>query len=244
MTLRKVLLLQFRDDVSTKHEQACFNNVLKGTGIQVDALNAITDTFQDSAQILSDYHALIIGGSGQYDLSSPHENLLKALAKTNNLFEHIINSDFPTFGVCFGHQLLSYKIGHFVEKNSDMAESGMALVTLNFGVDSIPIFNDIPPTFEVIEGHKDSVIITGQIPYYKVLAQSEKCPVQAFRYKSNIYGVQFHPELTPVEVAYRYSLYPEYLEKTGKLADQIKSELHDTPFAQNILLNFVQNNVS
>ena len=241
MESRKVLLLQFRDDISTKHEQDCFNQVLSAENAKIDALNAITDSFVDSVQVLSNYDALIIGGSGQYDLSNPHPNLVAALDKTTNLLKYILDSDFPTFGVCFGHQLLSYKIGHLVQKNPDMAESGMVTINLENTAYNAKINKGIPVTFDAIEGHKDSVIVDTEIPFYKVLASSQKCPVQSFLYKNNIYGVQFHPELTPAEVAYRYSLYPEYLEKTGKLADQIKSELQQTPHAQQVLLNFVKN---
>jgi GMP synthase-like glutamine amidotransferase len=33
------------------------------------------------------------------------------------------------------------------------------------------------------------------------LARSEKCPHQAYRYGQNVYGLQFHPEITPEMIA-------------------------------------------
>ena len=43
-----------------------------------------------------------------------------------------------------------------------------------------------------------------------MLAYSEKCPVQAYRFGNRVYSMQFHPELSIEDLEYRLSLYPEY----------------------------------
>jgi len=55
------------------------------------------------------------------------------------------------------------------------------------------LFQQLPPMFSVFQWHTDTFTLpTGAV----LLASSEKCRHQAFRYEKNIWGIQFHLEVT------------------------------------------------
>lgn len=56
-----------------------------------------------------------------------------------------------------------------------------------------PFFSKLPKSFDVMHWHDD---MSGIPRDGILLAKSEGCPHQAFRYGDNVYGFQFHTELT------------------------------------------------
>ncbi len=57
-----------------------------------------------------------------------------------------------------------------------------------------PLFAGLPKELTVFEWHAD----TFEIPKgAQLLAESESCPNQVFRFGKNAYGMQFHIEVTP-----------------------------------------------
>ncbi len=237
MSSRNLLLVQFRDDISQEHEVSCFQSKLDLPTERISVKNAITDKFDSSVDVLLDgVGAVIFGGSGQYDLSKNPEQLDIAIKNITPLISYILKSDFPFFGVCFGHQLLCSTLGAKVLADDTRAESGSTEILLSPAAISDKLFADIAPSFLGQEGHKDSVV---DLPTdLTLLGSSKKCENQIVRYKTNIYSMQFHPELSPEDIVYRWSLYPAYLK--GKDINQMKSDLHDTPEARRILQKFVE----
>lgn len=238
MTNKKLLLLQFRDDISAAHEVDCF---LEKSGLkkeQITVVNAITDTInQNSEEFLKDYFAVIMGGSGQYDLTKNPPQIQKALKNTKNLFDYIFQNDFPTLAVCFGHQLMAHLKGGRVKSDKNQSEVGEFEIFLTDAGKKDFLFSNLESMFKVQCGHKDSVI---NLPKdFKLLASSNKCKVHAYKYKSNIYGLQFHPELDKKDIAYRLGLYPTYSKNRD--VQVIIDSLKGTPNSHLILKNFVNN---
>jgi len=99
----------------------------------------------------------------------------------------------PVLGVCLGAQLIAKAIGGRVLRNA-VQEIGWLPVHVSEGGASDPIFRRLEPSTEVFHFHNDTFDLP---PGATHLASSDACPNQAFRYGESIYGLQFHPEMTP-----------------------------------------------
>ncbi|MCC6552604.1 MAG: glutamine amidotransferase [Polyangiaceae bacterium] len=96
----------------------------------------------------------------------------------------------PTFGICFGHQILAQALGGEVVKNPRGREIGT--VRIERRADD-PIFDGLPATFDANVTHVDTV---GKLPEGAVsLARSDREEHHAIRFTRTCYGVQFHPEI-------------------------------------------------
>lgn len=229
------LLVQFRTDASAPHEQAC---LVRYGGLADNELvikNVFTDEFGAPEEELAGVAGVILGGSGQFCLTSP-AGFEGHLPKLTPLLDHLIAHDIPTLGACFGHQLLGRHLGGRVEHTAAHAETGSHTIHLGPEATVDPLFTDVPATFTAQVGHKDTVT---ELPDGCVLlAHSDACPMHAFRYRKNIYGIQFHPELDREELIERLQLYPEYLN--GQSIAAVRDTFAMSPEAPRVLKNFVR----
>jgi GMP synthase (glutamine-hydrolysing) len=184
---------------------------------------------------LKNYSSLILGGSGQFNITDWKENGVRdRVQQIVPLLKYVVKNDFPTLSICFGHQLLPQLFGGQVARDENQSEDGTYQVHLNSTGKKSPLFKGIPNSFYVVLGHKDSV--TKLPKEFKLLASSDRCRVQAFQIKNHVYSVQFHPELDKAGLIWRLKLYPEYL--IHKDLDQVKAEIHEVNYAPQILANF------
>lgn len=100
--------------------------------------------------------------------------------------QQFVESNIPTLGVCFGHQVLAHALGGTVT-GMDEYELGYREVRQ---VTSDPFFEDVPDPFLVFQTHSDTV---SELPPEATLLAENERGVQAFRQGSAV-GVQFHPE--------------------------------------------------
>jgi len=235
--MKKVLVLQFREDVTKEHEQMCIDR-FGNEGIKYDYLD-IFDPLVDWSKpkdLLGGYDKLIVGGSAGFYIGPNHKNndyqktdyILKS---TQPLLELALEKDFPTFGICFGCQLIANSLGTEVVKDENMAETGFVEIAKTENSTQDQIFKDLPEGFWSVIGHQDSV---SKLPKdCTLLASSQKCPIQAFRYGKNVYATQFHGELGYDELIYRLNMFPAYNDYVLGL------ERKDTQFAVKTLENFL-----
>jgi GMP synthase (glutamine-hydrolysing) len=235
--MKKVLVVQFREDVTKEHERMCIDR-FGSESIKYNYLD-IFDPLIDwnkPKDILSGYDKLIVGGSAGFYIGPNHDNndyqktdyILKS---TKPLLELVLERDLPTFGICFGCQLIANTLGTEVVKDENMAESGFVEILKNENSNSDGIFGDLPNDFWSVIGHQDSV---ASLPKDCILlASSQKCPIQAFRYGKNVYATQFHGELGYDELIYRLNMFPAYNEYVLGL------EKKDTQFAVKTFQNFL-----
>lgn len=147
---------------------------------------------------LEDFNSLVIMGGpmGVYEIGQyPH------LRIESRIIREAINRDMKVIGICLGAQMIAYCLGSDVYKGPK-EEIGWQHIELSG--DGIrdpfmkklaihPSVGDFWRKFKVFHWHGD----TFEIPIGAVLlASSELYKNQAFRYKNNVYGFQFHIEVT------------------------------------------------
>ncbi len=104
---------------------------------------------------------------------------------------NIFDLDTPILGVCLGFQMWAHHIGIAVTLSS---KREFGTHTLKIIVDS-PLLNGLPKESKVMETHGDIITTDERID---ILGSTDNTPVAAGQYK-NLYGVQFHPEVTETE---------------------------------------------
>jgi GMP synthase (glutamine-hydrolysing) len=119
------------------------------------------------------------------------------MQRTEAWLRGVVEHGTPTFGICFGHQILAQALGGEVQRNPRGREMGTILVerlpSPPTHPELAPIFADLPPRFLAHVTHVDSVVRLP--PGAEPLARSEREEYQAIRFSETCYGVQFHPEM-------------------------------------------------
>ena len=148
----------------------------------------------------------------------------------------MIDDGIPILGVCFAHQYLTELLGGKVERSPSDREFGGYLINISADGEKDPLFSGINNPFVALESHND--VVVRPAPGSILLASSKKVSCQAFRWRDNVRGVQFHPEMTPEILAsiivQEQEDSEEYTDTTGRNNDP--GLLHAGP---EILANFI-----
>lgn len=100
----------------------------------------------------------------------------------------------PVLGICFGHQLLAHVLGGQVGEHPRGLELGTVPVSIQADVAHDPLWQHMPACFEAHTVHYQSV---RRLPAGACLiAGNSHEPHHAFRWRHNVWGVQFHPEFS------------------------------------------------
>lgn len=103
----------------------------------------------------------------------------------------------PVLGICLGSQLIARTLGASVRRNP-LKEIGWFDIHLTGSAAGDPLLSAMEERETVFHWHGE----TWDLPHGAVLlASSELCPNQAFRHGANVYGLQFHLEVTPQMIA-------------------------------------------
>lgn len=235
MNNKKILVLQFRTDESIEHERNCFSKAGAWKNDSLEFVNILEDgTKCPKPSDLNNYSALITAASGQFNVTDWSDEIKEKIEPVVKIFREAIKKDYPTLAVCFGHQLIAQLFGGKVISKDKQSEAGTYQIILTATGRKSKLFAKIPTSFYAVLGHKDSVV---KLPRgARRLAYSQRCKIQAYKIKNNIYSIQFHPELDLDDLIWRLKLYPEYLK--GKSLKDIKAEYHEITHATKILENF------
>ncbi|HPR64675.1 MAG TPA: glutamine amidotransferase [Thermoanaerobaculia bacterium] len=146
-----------------------------------------------------------------------------------------VRSGKPILGVCFGHQMLGRALGGTVRRCTNGLELGTVEIHLTGEGKSDPLFEGLPDTFQAQETHVDEVVTPP--PGAHVLAKNSHSAIQAMACGEDVWGVQFHPEITD-EIMRSLIL---DLNTKGKLreSDSLLSDIRPTPVAEGILKRFI-----
>jgi len=135
---------------------------------------------------------LVMGGA----MNVYQEDKYPWLLQETHAISRVVAAGKPVLGVCLGGQLLAKALGAKVHLGA-ATEIGLTQITLTEAGESDPLFEGLSQV-EAVEWHDDTFDIpSGAI----VLARSEGCAHQAFRFGQWVYGLQFHPEVSPMMLA-------------------------------------------
>jgi GMP synthase (glutamine-hydrolysing) len=132
--------------------------------------------------------ALIVMG-GPMSVNDP----LPWLRQEERYLVQAISSGVPVLGICLGAQLLAKSLGSRVYPMGHK-EIGWYSIRFTEAAAADPLFEGLPREEIVFEWHGDTFDLPAGA---EKLAESDLCGNQAFRCGTNLYGLQFHPEVTP-----------------------------------------------
>jgi GMP synthase (glutamine-hydrolysing) len=95
----------------------------------------------------------------------------------------------PVLGICYGMQLIAHQLGGEVAPATER-EYGFAVIHKN---NPSTLFENLDEELAVWMSHGDR--ISNLPPGFNSIAYSENSPVAAMANDSNIFGIQFHPEV-------------------------------------------------
>lgn len=122
------------------------------------------------------------GPNNVYEESSPHYD------------PGMLNAGIPVLGICYGMQLICYMGGGEVSRAGSQGEYGKVRLKSSESV----LLKDVPEESVCWMSHMDS--ISRAPDGFGIIAETDHCPAAAIEDLSrNIYGVQFHPEVTHTE---------------------------------------------
>lgn len=220
----RLLLIQARTNPDMiEQEQLCFAERCRVNVGQLISRNVAATPV--STDWLDKVDAVLIGGAGEYSAKDDHP----WTADLHALIKEAVDRDIPTFGSCWGHQVIARAFDGTVINDPDRAELGSGEVELtNAGMED-PIFRTFPRRFRVNMGHHDRVVTLP--PNAVELAYNESQRNQAFRLRDKpVYGTQFHSELDAERELERLIVYREHY----------KDELPDEETFRTVVNNLVE----
>jgi len=138
---------------------------------------------------IKNYSGLIILGG---PMNVYEEDVYPYLKGEDILIKEAIKRRIPVLGICLGGQLIAKATGAKVNKGTKK-EIGWYDLLLTPGGKADKVFKNFPERLTVFQWHGDTFDIPSDATH---LAGSVLFPNQAFRIGDNIYGLQFHLEVT------------------------------------------------
>lgn len=193
-----------------------FDEVFSRGGYQVK----IIKVWENSENLFCDIDdleaVLLLGGP----MNVYEEQKYPFLKQEDSFLKEMIRRDIPTLGICLGAQLIAKAAGASI-KRALHKEIGFSRIRLTdeSGLDSL--FENIIYPLEVFQWHEDTYDLPSEAI---LLARSDECEHQAFRFKNNIYGLQFHCEITDKQIR---EWTAAYLDKKNPESGIITQEMLD-----------------
>ena len=180
--MKKLLVFQH-----VRHEGlGTLDPLLRAAGFQIASVNFSREP--EARPSLDGCDGLVVlgGPMGVHDTDKyPH------LSLETKLIESAVKNETPVLGICLGAQLVASALGARVYPNG-IKEIGWYDLAPTSNARDDPLFRHIEQTEKVFQWHGD----TFELPREGVhLASSPLCSNQAFRYRKNIYALQFHLEI-------------------------------------------------
>jgi GMP synthase (glutamine-hydrolysing) len=220
--VKPFLLLSVRaDDAAADNEYESFLNL---AGLGESELRRVRLEQRPLKDIdLRDFSGIWVGG-GPFNYTDPQDGKtavqLRVEAELSRLLDAVVAADFPFLGACYGLGALGRHEGAVLSRRYG-EPVGLVRITLTAAGREDPVLAGLPAEFDAFTGHKESV---SELPGHAVLlASSARCPAQAFRVGTNVYAVQFHPELDAAGLCTRVDVYKYAGYFDPSEADELKA---------------------
>jgi len=141
---------------------------------------------------LGDYDAVLVFGGFQHP---DQDDVYPWLAREAAWLPTLIEQRLPTLGICLGSELLARATGAWVGRLPE-PEIGWGEVELTEAGTEDPVFSALPPRFEGLLWHH----YAHDLPEGAVALAHSAASLQAFRLGDACWGIQFHPEVTELQL--------------------------------------------
>ena len=124
--------------------------------------------------------------------------------------KYALETDYPVFGVCLGHQAIAEALGGRVESAPELMHGKTSRVNHAGST----ILDGLPQGFLATRYHSLAVVPETMPDQLEVTGQTESGVIMSLQHKTKpIYGVQFHPESVMTEGG--YMILANWLETLG-----------------------------
>jgi para-aminobenzoate synthetase component 2 len=177
------------------------NGYLQQLGAETEVIRNDAVTEAELPELLSKFDAVLIspgpGTPADAGLSIPTVKLA-------------LESNYPVFGVCLGHQAIAEAMGATVSSAPELMHGKISKVNHH---DS-PIFAGLPQGFNATRYHSLAVVRDTVPAELVITGETESGVIMSMQHESKpIFGVQFHPESVMTEGG--YTMLANWLESLG-----------------------------
>jgi GMP synthase (glutamine-hydrolysing) len=184
--LTRLLVIQHEDECPP----AWFGTWFHDAGLAYDVVRGHRG--DEVPTMLGTYDALVVLGG---EMGANDDASYPWLTQTKALIRRTVQADQTFLGICLGHQLAATALGGEVVVNPNGQAKGLTPVNPTEAGSSDPLMKVVRSGSEAVQWNDD---VVGQLPGGAVeLATSPDGTVQAARYGSHAWGVQYHPEAGP-----------------------------------------------
>lgn len=148
----------------------------------------------------------------------------------------LVEAGIPTFGICFGHQLLGEALGGRVERNPAGREIGSVTLQVNEDSHLLSDGSGRGGSFIVNMTHLDTV--TRLPPGARVLAATAQEPHAFVQFAPTAWGVQFHPEMDAQVIRHYIQYRDTDLVAEGRDVSRLLRDASETPASGALLRRF------
>jgi GMP synthase (glutamine-hydrolysing) len=218
-----------------EQEQQCFIERCHLRPEQFRVINVVQGERPTSSD-LREIDALLIGGAGAFSAVEDYEWTPGLL----DFVRHAVERDLPTFGSCWGHQVIARALGGRVVYDPDHSELGCGWVELTEAGQTDPLFHRFSRRFRANMGHHDRVV---ELPKGATELARNELPHQAFRLEDHpVYATQFHSELDAKRERERILVYRDHYQEAlpdEETVQRVLAELADTTEVDHLLYDFL-----
>ena len=202
-----------------------------GWGLSVDRKWAYAGEFPET---LAGYDGIFLSGSphGAYeDVPFIH--------REHDLICEAAEQGLPMLGICFGSQILASALcGRDQVFRRSFCEIGYKDLPVTEAARSDALTADLGESVHMFVWHNDEV--RGDHPDMTVLASSDLCPNQIWRYRdAPVWGIQGHPEVTRDQAVVWFEENRDRMERDGADIDDLKARADEAAEAKTMLTRFV-----
>jgi len=141
---------------------------------------------------LDGYDAVLVFGGFQHP---DQDDVYPWLAREADWLPTLVEQRLPTLGICLGSELLARATGAWVGRLPE-PEIGWGEVELTEAGTEDPVFSSLPARFDGLLWHH----YAHDLPDGAVALAHSAASLQAFRLGDACWGIQFHPEVTELQL--------------------------------------------